>query len=584
MSVQAITGDICNMRRMLNMPFGYKLILPYVLCLLLAVGTVGGFAYTNSVNSLKEKTRENIQGTLQQMRDNIRYHTDNIERISNMLYYNYSLQSALRRYDQGWYSYETMTKTLMPALENLLNYTGSNIGLSVYLQNDSLSEVFYYDNGQNPLLSTKRYEIFHLKRIEAEAWYRELRLSETMAGQSIWRQILRDEANGNISLLERMDDVQRGKSIGMIRISVQISDLLDAVDYRKIGGYSTLRVVDGTGRVVIESSPENTAGESGSMDRNRLLLSEPLDGLGWELQAYVPNSLFDESADKVRRMTLLVCLVSAIVLAGLGIGVSSYFSRRIQKIVGSLNDFRDGDFQKRISYTGNDELGQIAAAFNRMGSNIEELIHRNYAVSLQKKEAELESLQAQINPHFLYNTLSSISRLAQFGDVQTLQLLVQELAKFYRLSLNRGEILTTVGKEIEHAKAYIAIQCIKYGDRMNVYYDIDPEVLEFTTVKLILQPMLENALEHAWFGSTIGIRLVVEKRDSDIVFKVIDTGVGMKAETIQQILDPDGPRIGYGIRNVDSRIKLHGGSRYGVVIGSRTGIGTCIQITIPRRM
>ncbi len=320
------------------------------------------------------------------------------------------------------------------------------------------------------------------------------------------------------------------------------------------------------------------------MERNRLLLSEPLDGLGWELQAYVPNSLFDESADKVRRMTLLVCLVSAIVLAGLGIGVSSYFSRRIQKIVGSLNDFRDGDFQKRISYTGNDELGQIAAAFNRMGSNIEELIHRNYAVSLQKKEAELESLQAQINPHFLYNTLSSISRLAQFGDVQTLQLLVQELAKFYRLSLNRGEILTTVGKEIEHAKAYIAIQCIKYGDRMNVYYDIDPEVLEYTTVKLILQPMLENALEHAWFGSTIGIRLVVEKCDSDIVFKVIDTGVGMKAETIQQILDPDGPRIGYGIRNVDSRIKLHGGSRYGVVIGSRTGIGTCIQITIPRRM
>ncbi|WP_310828987.1 sensor histidine kinase [Paenibacillus pedocola] len=572
------------MRRLLNMPFGYKLILPYVLCLLLAVGTVGGFAYTHSVNSLKEKTRENIQGTLQQMRDNIRYHTDNIERISNMLYYNYSLQSALRRYDQGWYSYETMTKTLMPALENLLNYTGSNIGLSVYLQNDSLSEVFYYDNGQNPLLSTKRYEIFHLKRIETEPWYRELRLSETMAGQSIWRQILRDEANGNISLLERMDDVQRGKSIGLIRIAVQISDLLDSVDYRKIGGYSTLRVVDGTGKVVIESSPENTAGESGSMELNRLLLSEPLDGLGWELQAYVPNSLFDESADKVRRMTLLVCLVSAVVLAGLGIGVSSYFSRRIQKIVGSLNDFRDGDFQKRISYKGNDELGQIAAAFNRMGSNIEELIHRNYAVSLQKKEAELESLQAQINPHFLYNTLSSISRLAQFGDVQTLQVLVQELAKFYRLSLNRGEILTTVGKEIEHAKAYIAIQCIKYGDRMNVYYDIDPEVLEYMTVKLILQPMLENALEHAWFGSTIGIRLVVEKRDSDIVFKVIDTGVGMKAETIQQILDPDGPRIGYGIRNVDSRIKLHGGSRYGVVIGSRTGIGTCIQITIPRRM
>lgn len=125
--------------------------------------------------------------------------------------------------------------------------------------------------------------------------------------------------------------------------------------------------------------------------------------------------------------------------------------------------------------------------------------------------------------------------------------------------MNRGDILTTVGKEIEHAKAYIAIQCIKYGNRLSVYYDIDPAALDYMTVKLILQPMLENALEHAWFGSTIGIRLVVEKRETDIVFKIIDNGVGMNADTIEQILAPEGPRIGYGIRNVDSRIKLHGG-------------------------
>ncbi|MBW4080751.1 sensor histidine kinase [Paenibacillus sp. S150] len=570
------------MRRVRSIPFGYKLILPYVLCLLIAVLTVGLFAYAHSVNSLREKTRENLQGTLRQMRDNIRYRTDDIERISNSLYYNYSLQNALRRYDQGWYSYETMTKTLMPALENLLNYTASNIGLSLYLQNETLPEVFYKDEEQNPLLSTKRYEIYHLRRIQNADWYRMLEFSGTLPGLSRWQQILRDQGDGNISLLQRLDDVQRGQPIGLVRVTVQIRDLLDSVDYRKIGEFSTLAVSDAGGRIVLKSSPEGV--ETGPDESGRLLLSEPLDGLGWQLQAYIPNSLFDESANEVRRMTLLVCLVSAFILACLGIWVSGYFSRRIQKIVGSLNAFHDGDFHKRIRFKGNDELAQIATAFNRMGSNMEELIHKNYVADLQKKEAELESLQAQINPHFLYNTLSSINRLAQFGDTLKLNIMVQELAKFYRLSLNRGEILTTVRKEIEHAKAYVAIQCIKYGERLSVYYDIDPEVLEYTTVKLILQPLIENALEHAWFGTTLGIRLVVEKHESEIVFKVIDNGVGMNTDIIRQILAPEGPRIGYGIRNVDSRIKLHNGIGYGVAIASRPGIGACIQITIPCRM
>lgn len=571
------------MRRLLNMPFGYKLIVPYVLCLLVAVLTVGWFAYSHSVSSLREKTRENIQGTLQQIRDNIRYRTDDIERISNMLYYNYSLQSALRRYEQGWYSYETTTKTLMPALENLLNYTARNIELTLYLKNDSLPELYYTDKEQNPLLTVKRYEIYHLKRIEKADWYRGLGFSGSMAEHKSWRQVLRDESFGNISLLQRLDDVRRGQQIGLIRVTVQLRDLLESADYRKIGKDTELVVLDRSGNEVLVSAPE---GEdfTGRVKGNRMLLSEPLDGLGWELQAYIPNSQFDESADKVRRMTLLVCLVSAFILACLGIAVSSYFSRRIQKIVGSLNAFRDGDFHRRIAYKGNDELAQIAAAFNVMGSHIEELIHKNYVANLRKKEAELESLQAQINPHFLYNTLSSISRLAQFGDFPKLHTLVQELAKFYRLSLNHGDILTTVGKEIEHAKAYIAIQAIKYGERLSIYYDIDDEALDYLTVKLILQPMLENVLEHAWFGSTIGIRLVVEKREDEIIFKVIDNGVGMNAEIIEQILASEGPRIGYGIRNVDSRIKLHGGDGYGVTIGSRSGIGTCIQINIPRRM
>ena len=127
--------------------------------------------------------------------------------------------------------------------------------------------------------------------------------------------------------------------------------------------------------------------------------------------------------------------------------VSRYFSRRVSKIVSVLDSFQEGEFHKRVSFKGNDEFTHISSALNDMGSNIGKLINEVYLADLQKKEAELESLHAQINPHFLYNTLSSISRLARFGMLDKLQRMVMDLAKFYRLSLNDGRNIISVKNE-----------------------------------------------------------------------------------------------------------------------------------------
>jgi sensor histidine kinase YesM len=122
---------------------------------------------------------------------------------------------------------------------------------------------------------------------------------------------------------------------------------------------------------------------------------------------------------------------------------------------------------------------------------------------------------------------------------------------------------------------------IKYAQKVEVSYTIDPGFLHFVTVKLILQPFVENALEHAWFGGTIHIRIIAEREGESVVFKVIDNGIGMSRETVRQILNPDGVRLGYGIRNVDERIKLQFGAEYGVEIASGRGIGTTVRIAIP---
>nr|WP_306812831.1 sensor histidine kinase [Paenibacillus soyae] len=271
-------------------------------------------------------------------------------------------------------------------------------------------------------------------------------------------------------------------------------------------------------------------------------------------------------------------------LAVISLIVARFLTVRITKIIHSLNSFREGRFNKRIQYSGNDEFLQIAEAFNEMGGYINTLIKEVYVVQMEKKGAELKALQAQINPHFLYNTLSSISRLGKLGEIEKLDQMVMGLAKFYRLTLNNGKMIIPAQLEIEQVQAYMAIQKIKYGSRLEVFYDIGAEVYGYNTVKLILQPFIENVLEHALYQLRIQIKVSAHVRNGMLDFRIVDDGIGMKRETLRQIWSNDQTRIGYGIRNVDERIKLHYGTDYGVVIGSIYGGGTTVNITVPLNM
>jgi len=265
-----------------------------------------------------------------------------------------------------------------------------------------------------------------------------------------------------------------------------------------------------------------------------------------------------------------------------GIFISRRFNRKVKNIVTSIRSFREGELTKRIKYLGEDEFGYISSAFNKMADNIEELIEEVYITEINKKEIELEALQSQINPHFLYNTLSSINSLANLGEINKVSEMVSSLVKFYRLTLNKGKAIMTVAEELEQVKAYIDIQEIKYGNRFKVSYDIDEKVLKCTTLKLILQPFVENALNHAWFEENIHISIIAEMTNESIIFKIIDNGIGMKQETISLIFNSEGESLGYGIRNVNDRIMLNYGKQYGVSIFSRIGIGTTIKIIIPK--
>jgi sensor histidine kinase YesM len=223
----------------------------------------------------------------------------------------------------------------------------------------------------------------------------------------------------------------------------------------------------------------------------------------------------------------------------------------------------------------------IADSFNQMATSIQELIENVYVQGIQKKQAELDVLQAQISPHFLYNTLSTIGSLANLGEVQKVTKMIRELSKFYRLTLNGGQVYISIGKELEQVESYLEIQKVKYADAFKIYFDIEPEIKHIPIIKLILQPFVENIFKHAWFGETIAIRITGKRLGDRIELKIIDNGIGMRPETLKKMLSNTIHSDRYGLKNVEERIKLRYGTDFGIRIGSYYGAGTTVQIILP---
>ncbi|WP_313641781.1 histidine kinase, partial [Paenibacillus sp.] len=558
-------------RRHKYVPIGYKLMLTYMFFIIIPISLIGFVSHSMYNDSLREHINTNIKGTLLQIRDNIDYKMDEVTRISTQLYSDFDFYRNLRSYEEGWENYDRMSKKVLPKLDVAIQSTGLKVGMSLFLMNESIPEI-YSNSLEGYLDNSSFYHLYHMKRIKGKSWYYDFpteKYAETMK----WWQIESDVENNRISLLRRLIDTYEPlepKEIGFLRINVGIPDLFDSVNYTKIGKGSNLIIKNEFGKTMYQSGelPKNYTDET-ELNKDYLTIRETVmvANQAWQLIALVPTTILEKDAMKVRLFIILMCLICCVVFSFVGIFISRYFSIRINKFVYVLNAYREGDLHKRIKYRGKDEFSQIATALNDMGENIDMLIKEVYLTQLQKKEAELEILQSQINPHFLYNTLSSIIQLAKFGQNEKLQKMVLELAKFYRLTLNEGRTMIPVPTEIEQANAYLEIQKIKYGDRLEVMFDFDTEIWPYETIKLILQPFIENVLKHAWCGDHIHLRIVGRKEDDNILFRIIDDGIGIRQERIDQIFDSKGhTNTGYGVRNVDQRIKLQYGPEYGVTI------------------
>jgi two-component system sensor histidine kinase YesM len=318
----------------------------------------------------------------------------------------------------------------------------------------------------------------------------------------------------------------------------------------------------------------------------RIMTIRNISYTGWKM---VGISYVDELVPNKRNLSNVVLYILFFGIAFeilASMFLSSKISQPIKRLERQMKRVENGDFDISLEVKGEDEVKRLSKAFNLMVAKIRQLMNEIISEQEAKRKSEFKALQAQINPHFLYNTLDSIVWMNENQNYEGVTTMVAALAKLFRVSISKGSEIINVSDEIDHAASYLTIQKIRYKDKFDFRIDAQPEALHQKTLKLILQPIIENAIYHGinQLQEKGEIKISVAIEGENIVFRVSDNGYGIKPETLKSILDRE-PRSahsgGVGLKNINERIKLCYGNEYGLEITSELDVGTTVLVRIP---
>jgi len=289
---------------------------------------------------------------------------------------------------------------------------------------------------------------------------------------------------------------------------------------------------------------------------------------------------------QLNQYILIVGLVSFVFLLFLATRTSERITKPVRKLIDDLRLFKKNKKKEGLSILNEkDEIYELEVTYNQMIEEIIRLIDENNTEMENKRKLELYALQMQINPHFLYNTLDTIAWLAKLKNEKDIEHLVLSLAKFFRLSLHKGDKFIKVREEIDLVKSFLEIERMRFPELFEVIYEVEDEIKEIETLKLVFQPIVENAIKHGFSDIDYRGKLFIRaySKDEDIIFEVEDNGLGF--DPSEDLFADDKLLIGlggYGLKNVDERIKLEYGRDYGVIVTSEVGKGTKVIIKIKR--
>lgn len=322
----------------------------------------------------------------------------------------------------------------------------------------------------------------------------------------------------------------------------------------------------------------------------RVLFQVPQERYNLNAYSLMPQSLLAQNQKTLTRNLLLIACIMIAAATLLNMFVSKSLTKPLVRLTETMKRIRKGETQLRAQVTNQDEIGELAQNFNEMLDEMEVLLRREYEAKLMVNRAEYRALQAQINPHFLYNTLDTMSSIAQIQNCPQVSGLSQSLSNIFRYSLDMKHPCSTVAQEIVHLKNYIYVMDMRMMDHVDYQFSIDDQALSATLPRITIQPLVENALNHGLRNKRgeKRIRVKAQIRDGDLEITVEDNGVGISGEKIRQILGEEPAKgegeggTSIGLANIRGRIRLLYGERAVMEVLSREGEGTRISLRIPR--
>ena len=369
-----------------------------------------------------------------------------------------------------------------------------------------------------------------------------------------------------------------------------------------------LYLIDGDGEIIYH--PRQQLIYAGLLEENNLAAAGYTDGshqetfggtrrevtvktvgyTGWKLVGVVPSENLWDNYGQLVLFFLFVVLFSVFLLVFVNLRLSEWITAPVKKLDRAVKELEHGSTEVDFDVGGPGEMEHLSHSVRSMVSTMRHLMDDIIEQEEQKRRSELEVLQSQINPHFLYNTLDSVIWMTENGRTDDAVVMLTSLARFFRISLSRGSSIIPIRDELEHARHYLTIQKMRYKNKFSATITAEDGVESLYTIKLIVQPILENAIYHGMaYADGDGEITVRAFRDGgDVLIEVSDNGPGMPEEVVESLLDPNGPAAaagakgsGIGFRNVHRRIRLTFGADYGLTIFSEPDDGTTVRIRLP---
>lgn len=602
-----------------SMRMSRKLFLAFVLLIALPLSFVGYITYTNYSSSVEEQTKAYSETMQENMMNRIDEYIDDMVRLSSVPSYQDEIKANLIRSNRY---YEQRMKIGADERENfdlLLSIQRGiedNIAFINTIKKGAHS-VYIFDRYGNGYYATSGGSVRQDLKMSYREWTESVADSSGEArllGTQKYTSSLQSEKYA-FTVVRKIIDKSLNP-VGLIAVDAGIDVIEEGVRELDNVTKGSSILIDGDGSVIYDShKPERiatnidgdeavvrAAGVKGSFyleteGVGKLYIYTTSPNTGWKVMTGIPVDELTRDARVTRNVTFVATLVALLVAMIISVIMSYALANPLRRMMKLMKSVQEGDFSVQFQVKNRDEVGQLGTHFNRMIVRIDQLIRDIYEIEAKKQEAELQALQNQINPHFMYNTLESIRMTAELNDDADAADMIAILGKLLRYGISDPHEQVTLRDEIDHVKNYVELLNYRYPDRFRLEVDI-PEseagrLMRLPVTKLILQPIVENAIYHGMDESkpAMHIRIGAERSGGTVAVRIRDDGTGMDAETLDKLNQSlsgvlpaaeQPSRVGgIGLRNVNERIKLHYGSAYGLKASSEQGSGTEIELLLP---